>query len=354
MGITNILPLALGLIIFSFLVTGVLVVPFIDLLYKIRFLRKREARFKKRKSLFDKLHDKKAGTPIGGGVLLIFVVTLIFSLLFPMISYLGVFIETSYSLMPELLVIFFTFLSFGALGLLDDFVKILGKPKRAVFGSVFGLSRVQKFVLQWALAFIVGFLLYSKLGISFLHIPLVEKTIFLGPVYIPFAAFVVVFFANAFNFTDGLDGLSCGLLMIYLFAYVIITGVAGARLDTPLFVFISLWLGSIIAFLYFNVWPARVFLGDAGALSFGAMIAVIGLMVGNVVTLFVIGGIFVIEAASSAIQILGWKFLKKPIFPLAPLHHSFLAVGWKEPKIVMRAWLAGIMLAILGLWLAII
>ena len=116
----------------------------------------------------------------------------------------------------------------------------------------------------------------------------------------------------------------------------------------------ALWLGTIIAFLYFNVWPARVFLGDAGALSFGAMIAVIGLLVGNVVTLFIIGGIFVIEAASSAIQILGWRLLKKPIFPLAPIHHTFLAIGWEEPKIVARAWIAGVILAVFGLWLATI
>ena len=109
-----------------------------------------------------------------------------------------------------------------------------------------------------------------------------------------------------------------------------------------------------MAFLYFNVWPARIWLGDAGALSFGATIAVIGLIIGNVATLFIVGGIFIIEAVSSTIQILGWKFLKRPIFPLAPIHHTFLAIGWEEPKIVARAWLAGIMLAIFGLWLATI
>jgi phospho-N-acetylmuramoyl-pentapeptide-transferase len=173
----------------------------------------------------------------------------------------------------------------------------------------------------------------------------------LGVGYIPFAASIVLFFTNAFNFTDGLDGLSVGLLMIYLFAYLII---AAGALDTALFVFISIWVGAIMAFLYFNVWPARLFLGDAGALSFGATIAVIGLIAGNVASLFVIGGIFVIEAASSIIQILGWKFLKGPVFPLAPIHHTFLALGWEEPKIVMRAWLVGIMLAIFGLWMAAI
>ncbi len=352
MNFYNTAPLALGLIVFSFLITSALVIPFIDLLYKFKMLRRKEGDFRgKKESLFDKLHDKKAGTPIGGGILLITVVSVMFPFLFSFISNMGVFIHTSFKLNYELLVIFFTFLGFGAIGLLDDLVKIFGKPKPNIYGSVFGLSKTQKFGLQWILAFAISFMLYFLLGIQILHIPILEITINLGPLYLLFSAFIIVFFANAFNITDGLDGLSSGLLMIYLFSYVII---AASNLDTPLFIFISLWLGSIIAFLYFNVWPARIFLGDAGALSFGAMIAVIGLVIGNVTTLFIIGGLFVIEALSSLIQILGRKFLKRKIFPIAPIHHTFLWLGWEEPKIVMRAWLAGLMLAIFGLWLATI
>jgi len=118
--------------------------------------------------------------------------------------------------------------------------------------------------------------------------------------------------------------------------------------------FIAISVGALIAFLYFNVWPARIFLGDAGALSFGAMLGVIGLLTGSIIALFVIGGVFFIEIASSAVQMIGWKYLKKPIFPLAPIHHAFLLKGWEEPKIVMRAWLVGVILAIFGLWLAVI
>jgi len=204
-------------------------------------------------------------------------------------------------------------------------------------------------LLQFGLASFIGWYLYAGLGIHILHLPFVDEAVNIGAWYIPFAAFVIIFFTNAFNFTDGLDGLASGLLMIYLFAYIILVLTV---IDTPLFVFIAFWLGSILSFLYFNIYPARIFLGDAGALSFGAMIAVIGLLLGNVIPLFVIGGIFVIEAASSAIQILGWKILKRRIFPIAPIHHTFLAIGWEESKIVMRAWLAGIILAIFGLWLA--
>ena len=139
--------------------------------------------------------------------------------------------------------------------------------------------------------------------------------------------------------------------MICLLAFMVITA---GTLDTPLSIFIALWVGALIAFLYFNVYPARLFMGDAGALSFGATLAVIGIMTGSLVALFIIGGIFFVEITSSAIQILGWKVLKRPIFPLAPLHHTLLAIGWEEPKIVMRAWLAGIILAIFGLWMATI
>lgn len=348
---TNLLPLALGLVIFSFLVTSVFVVPFINLLYKFHLTRKREAPKSGKVPLFDKLHDVKAGTPVGGGVLLIIIVSLLFALVFPVASRMGVFVETAYNLKKELTVIFFTFVSFGILGVLDDLIKTFGRPTRGVLGLAFGLTRKQKFLLQWILGFVIGLFIYHNLGVHILHIPLFSNVLDLGIWYIPFAAFVIVAFTNAFNITDGLDGLACGLLMICLIAFGVI---AAGTLDTPLSIFIALWLGALIAYLYFNVWPARLFLGDAGALSFGAMLAVIGLLTGRIVAVVIIGGIFVAEIASSALQILSRKIFKKPIFPLAPIHHAFLAIGWEEPKIVMRAWLAGVVLAIFGLWLATI
>jgi len=350
---TNFLPLALGLIIFSFLINSVLVVPFIDLLYKLNLTRRKEAPKKGKIPLFDKLHDIKAGTPVGGGILVIASVVTLFAILFPITSKFGVYIQSSYKLSTEVFVILFTFISFGLLGLADDLVKIFGKGRSGLgkLGLSYGLSRRHKFILQWILALATGFFIYRYLGIQFIHIPLLDKTINLGLWYIPFSALIIVTFTNAYNITDGLDGLAGGLLMLCLIAFGVI---AAGSLDTPISIFIALWLGALIAFLYFNVYPARIFMGDAGALSFGATLAVIGLLTGSLVALFVIGGIFFIEIASSAIQIFGWKVLKRPIFPLAPLHHTFLAIGWEEPKIVMRAWLAGIILAIFGLWLATI
>jgi phospho-N-acetylmuramoyl-pentapeptide-transferase len=348
-----VLPLALGLVIFSFLITSLLVVPFINLLYKLRLTRRKEAPKKGKIPLFDKLHDVKAGTPVGAGILLIILVSAIFLLIFPFASHMGVFIRSAFHFRTEMFIILFTFVTFGLLGLSDDLVKIFGKGKkgRKHFGLSYGLSRKQKFILQWLLGFFIAWVLYSKLHIQILHIPLFDKTLDLKFGYIPFAAFVIVFFSNAYNITDGLDGLAGGLLMICLLSFGVI---AAGVLDTPLSVFIAIWLGSLIAFLYFNIWPARVFLGDTGSLSFGATLGLVGLLTGSVFALIVIAGLFVLELASSAIQIMGWRILDRPIFPLAPVHHSFLAIGWEEPKIVTRAWLAGIVLAIFGLWLATI
>jgi phospho-N-acetylmuramoyl-pentapeptide-transferase len=348
---TNFLPLALGLIIFSFLVCAASIVPFIDLLYKLHLTRKREAPKTGKIPLFDRLHDIKTGTPVGGGVLLISLISILFAIIFPLSSYLGMYIRSSFPLKAELFIIFFTFISFGILGLSDDLLKIFGKPTKGVLGLWFGLRRKHKFILQCALALFIGFFIYKYLGIHIINIPLIHVVYNLGFWYVPFAAFIIVAFTNAFNITDGLDGLSTGLLVICLLAFEII---AAGNLDTPLSLFISLWIGGLIAFLYFNVWPARVFLGDAGALSFGAMLGVIGLVTGKIIALVIIGGVFVVEVATSAIQIFGWKYLRRPIFPLAPIHHTLLAKGWQEPKIVMRAWIIGILLAIFGLWLATI
>lgn len=351
MNTTNLLPLALGLVIFSFLISSVLIVPFIDILYKLNFTRRKEAPKHGKIPLFDRLHDKKAGTPVGGGVLIIILVSVLFAILFPLSSRLGVFISTAFDLKWELTVIFFTFISFGILGFSDDFLKMFAKPSKGILGLWFGLRRRQKLIFQIVLGLIVGLMLYNGVGIHIVHIPLVGKVVDLGFWYVPFSAFVVVAFSNAFNITDGLDGLSTGLLLICLAAFGIIVS---SHLDTPLSLFIALWIGSLIAFLYFNIWPARIWLGDTGALSFGATLAVIGLLTGSIVALVVMGGIFVLEVASSAIQMLSWKYRNKPFFSIAPAHNIFLAMKWEEPKIVMRAWLLGTMLAIFGLWLSAI
>ena len=172
-----------------------------------------------------------------------------------------------------------------------------------------------------------------------------------GALFIPFAAFVIVAFTNACNIADGLDGLASGLILICLVAFLAITL---QQLDQGLGVFIAILLGSIAAFLYFNIYPARLWMGDVGALAFGATLAVIGLLTGKTLTLAVIGGVFVLEVGSSLIQMFAKKYLKRKVFPAAPLHLYLQKRGWEEPKIVMRAWLIGFFFAVLGVYLAFI
>ncbi|PJE67246.1 hypothetical protein COU95_03395 [Candidatus Shapirobacteria bacterium CG10_big_fil_rev_8_21_14_0_10_40_9] len=341
--------LCLGLLIFSFIVTSILVVPFINLLYKLKFQRLEQRPNDKKtagESLFFKMHKVKAGTPIGGGLLVIAIVSLLYAFLFPLLSYLGVYISAAFPIKDELNILFFTFISFGLLGFYDDVMKFFGLVKQGVWG----LRTRYKFLLQWILAFTIAFMLYQNLKINFVHVPFFG-IIRLGVWYIPFAAFTIVAFTNAFNITDGLDGLSCGLLVIFLFAFWILSH---TMFDTVLSIFIPLWIGALIAFLYFNVYPARIFLGDVGALSFGATLAVIGLLLGKIAAVVVIGGLFIVEIGSSLLQIISIRVFNHRLFPIAPFHLWLQARGWEEPKIVTRAWLAQLMLAIFGLWLAVI
>ena len=325
--------------------------PFIDFLYKLRFTRKDEragvaASDTKEFRKLHELHSGKVGTPIGGGILIIVIVTLLYAILFPLLSYLGVYVTTGFPLKAELNVIFFSLISFGLLGLYDDIVKIFGFAKTGFFG----LRVRHKLVIQIILAGIISLLLYQNLGIDIVNIPSLG-VLHLKWLYIPLATFIIVAFTNAFDITDGLDGLSCGVLAICLLAF---SALSITSLDTPLSIFIALWLGGLIAFLYFNVHPARIWLGNAGGLAFGATLAVTGLLLGKIIALVVIGGIFIVEIGSSFLQIMYFKFTKKRLFPIAPLHHWLQIIGWEEPKIVMRAWLIAMMLAIFGLWLSML
>ena len=344
------LALFLGILIFSFILTSSAVVPFINLLYKLRFRRQDQKTldaFGKRTPIFDKFHASKAGVPVGGGLLVVIMVSLLFALMIPALNYFGIDVTSIHrNSHAEVNILFFTFLSFAILGLYDDIKKFF----RFDDSKFFGLRLRQKLILQVFLAAIISCMIYFQLEISILHIPFVG-TLQLGYFYIPFATFVIVAFANAVNITDGLDGLASGLLLFSLFGLWVLSSTI---LDVPLSVFLALWLGALVSFLYFNVFPARIFMGDVGSLAFGATLAVVGLLLGKVIALVIIGFIFVAEIASSLLQLVSKKYLKKKILPAAPLHLTFQEKGWEEPKIVQRAWLLQIMLTIFGVWLAVI
>lgn len=334
--------------IISLIIHFVLIIPFINFLYEKKFQRADQHTkdaFNKPTPIFDKFHHHKMGTPVGGGILVILATTLLSLFFLGSFKFFGIYTHSNYpSTLWEMGIILFSFLSFGLLGVYDDLNKIFLWKKK----QFFGLRLRMKLAIEIILALIISFALYFALGISFIYVPFFG-VFDLGYLYILFAAFVIVSFANAVNITDGLDGLSSGVLMIALLAF---WTVARTIIDVPLSIFIAVWIGGLIAFLYFNTYPARIFLGDTGALSFGAAFAVIGLLLGKAFALPIIGGIFVLEIASSFIQLLSKKYRKKKVFKAAPLHLMLQYMGWEEPKIVMRFWLLAIVFALFGLMIS--
>ena len=330
----------LGLTILSFFITGILLIPFIDFLYKIKLRRKKQTTrdmFNKRTPLFDKFNSWKVGTPFGGGVLIIIVVTVLTLWAYGILG-------TEVKLW-ELIVLLFSFIGFGLLGLYDDLKKIAGRKY-----GFFGIRFRYKFIIQWILALIIASIFFTQLGFNFIYIHGFGLAN-IGWLFLPFAAFVIVSFVNAFNIADGLDGLGCGLFVICMLAFL---SISSTQLDNFLGIFIAIIIGSVGAFLYFNIYKARIWLGDAGSLALGAVLAVVGLLTGKTIALAVIGGVFILEAGSSLVQLLGKKFLGKKVFKAAPFHLYLQNRGWEEPKIVMRAWILGFFFAILGLYVAFI
>ncbi len=334
----------LGLVLLSFALTSIFMVPFIDLLFilKRRFERKEpQANNDLVKQSPNPIHDKlmkgDEATPSGGGILLILIL---------IILTIGYTLFSSSVDKISLKILIITLASFGGLGLVDDIKFILTRRK----GKFLGLNRRVIFILQLIFSSVVAYMLYYNAHLNNLYIPGLGNFI-LDFWYIPLAAFVIMSFSNAYNISDGLDGLAAGLLLICLFAFLALTATA---LDLTLASFIGIWIGILFAYLYFNVWPARIFLGDAGAFGFGAALAVVGLLTGKILGLAIIGGMFIIIVMSSLLQILSKKFLKRKILPISPLHMYFKYIGWEEPKIVVRFWLAQGLFAILGLWIALL
>ncbi len=332
----------------SFLFNAVLIVPFINFLYKLKFQRiaqKTKDAFNRRTPIFDKYHGHKVGIPVGGGILTVATTVSLFAFLMMLFVFFDQPLQSNFpSIIAEVKIILFAFIGFAFLGILDDLSKIFLWQKT----EFHGLRLRYKLLLETILALIVAYWLFFDLKISFFNIPFfgVYK---IGWWYIPIATFIMVSFANAVNITDGLDGLATGVLTIALISFWVISR---SILDVPTSIFISAWLGGLIAFLYFNIPPARLILGDTGALSFGATFAVIGLILGKSLSLTIIGGIFVVEIFTSLIQLLGKKFLKRKIFPVAPLHLWLQSRGWEESKIVMRFWIISILFAFFGLMIA--
>jgi phospho-N-acetylmuramoyl-pentapeptide-transferase len=281
--------------------------------------------------VYSHLHKQKAYTPTAGGILIwvsVAIVTFFFNL------------SRAETWLPLA-----TLVASGALGLIDDILNILS------IGLKKGLGFLQKFGLQMIIAVVGAWWFYYKLGFHSIHVPGVGN-FSIGWLYIPLFILVIISTTNAVNITDGLDGLAGGCLATAFGAYGVIAFIQG---NVGIAAFCVTIIGALLAFLWFNIYPARFFMGDTGSLALGATLGVIALLTNSVLVLPIIGFVFVIETLSVIIQLISKKLRKgKKVFRSAPLHHHLEAIGWPEPKIVMRLWIVSGVFAILGLIIGLI
>jgi phospho-N-acetylmuramoyl-pentapeptide-transferase len=288
-------------------------------------------------------HFVKEGTPTMGGALILLAIIL------PTLLWADL---TNLYIWVTLLVT----AGYGAVGFIDDYLKVVRKNSD-------GISARQKMFWQILIALIAALLLYNsghfdtRLSLPFFK----HVNPDLGWFYIPFAILVMVGSSNAVNLTDGLDGLAIGpmiiaaatfLLLAYLVgnaklsSYLQITGIQGAG---ELAILCGAMVGAGLGFLWFNSYPAQVFMGDVGSLSLGGALGTIAVITKNEFVLVIVGGIFVIEALSVIVQVISFRYWGRRVFRMAPIHHHFELKGWAEPKIIVRFWIISIVLALIAL-----
>ena len=289
-------------------------------------------------------HLKKAGTPTMGGVLILFAVV-VSTLLWVRLDDRFVWI------------VLLATVGSGAIGFADDYLKQI--QKRSL-----GLTVKGKFLLQGVVGLVTGYLVYRSPDFpSYVMLPFFKEiSLELGWGYVVFAALVVIFTSNAVNLTDGLDGLAIGPVIIAAATYMIFAYVAGnikiaeylqinyVAGSGEMAVFCGALAGAGLGFLWFNAYPAQIFMGDVGSLSIGAALGTVALITKQEVLLALVGGLFVIEALSVIFQVGYFKMTKgRRFFKMAPLHHHFELTGWAEPKVIVRFWIIAIALALVAM-----
>ncbi|MEA3453338.1 MAG: phospho-N-acetylmuramoyl-pentapeptide-transferase [Candidatus Caldatribacteriota bacterium] len=307
------------IILISFLIP-VIILPFF-----INYLRKHNMGQRIRQEGPD-LHQHKMGTPTMGGVIVILTLIIVVLFLVPYDKY------VLWSLVATV--------GFGLIGLIDDLIKFL--KKRSL-----GLLTMQKLLLQIALALIVAYCIQQNTNLGTeIYLPFIKNSIDLGIIFVPFVVLVMVSSVNAVNLTDGLDGLATGLIIISMFSFAFIAymqNIESIRIFSLIVAFTS------FGFLIYNFFPAKIFLGDVGSLALGGALASVAIFTRTELFLLIIGGVFVIETLSVIFQVISVKLRGKIIFKMSPIHHHFELCGWKEPKIIIRFWIAGIILSIIGI-----
>lgn len=281
--------------------------------------------------VFSKLHAAKEGTPTMGG-LLIWVTVGLITVLFNLSR-------------PETYLPLFTIVAVGVIGAIDDLFNV-----RGIGSAGGGLRERHKLIFQLIIGIAGAWWFYEKLGFSSLHVPGVGD-FELGLLYVPLFILAMVATTNAVNITDGLDGLAGGLLAIAFVAFGALSFVNGFFF---LAAFCATVVGALLAFLWFNIYPARFFMGDTGSMALGATLAVVAALNDALLILPIIGIVFVAETLSVIIQLTSRTLRGKKVFHSAPIHHHFEALGWPETKVTMRFWIIGAVFGVLGLVLGIV
>lgn len=288
-------------------------------------------------------HQAKAGTPTMGGLLILLslgVAVLLWSELDNLAVWLVLFLTAGY----------------GVLGFVDDYRKVTQRRSDGVSARV-------KLLWQFALSFAVAMAIYLTPGFE----PVLTVPFFkdvqpnLGILYVPLVALVIAWFSNVVNLTDGLDGLAIGPVMIAAGTFLVIAYAAGNKviadyLAIPyvpgvgqLAIFCGALVGGGLGFLWFNTYPAQLFMGDVGSLALGGALGTIAVLVRQEILLFVVGGVFVLEGVSVMLQVASFKLTGRRVFLMAPIHHHYEKKGWAEQKIVVRFWIVSIILALVAL-----
>jgi phospho-N-acetylmuramoyl-pentapeptide-transferase len=291
-----------------------------------------------------KSHLRKSGTPTMGGVFIVF------SVIISMLLWMDLQSWKVWLAMGALV-------AFAVVGFADDYLKV-SRHNSA------GLPAWGKLAGQFTIAAAVVLILYfsGEEHITSLYIPFFKNPVVdLGALWIPFGMLLIVGESNAVNFSDGLDGLLAGLLILVFVTLALVTYISGrvdyaSYLGIPyitgageLTVFCFAAVGACVGFLWFNAHPAEVFMGDVGSLSLGGVVAVVSLIIKKEILCLIAGGVFVLEIASVIIQVVSFKLRKKRVFKMTPIHHHFELSGWAETKVVIRFWILGALFAIIAL-----
>ncbi|MBM3227684.1 phospho-N-acetylmuramoyl-pentapeptide-transferase [Candidatus Peribacteria bacterium] len=288
-------------------------------------------------SVFRTYHQHKFGTPTMGGILIwgSVLLTIVFSRI---LSLFGI-VDNSLLQRGQVYLPLFTMVSLGLLGAFDDYLNVTGVGKKR------GLDVLPKVLILLIIGTCGAFWFYAKLGYDAIHVPYLGS-VDVGLWYVPLFIFVLIGTANAVNVTDGLDGLAAGLLVIAFVAFGALAYLEGLSV---LSAFCAVCTGSVAAFLWHNVPPARFMMGDTGSLALGGTLAVIAMMIDQVLVLPLVGFIFVVEMLSVIIQLVSKRYRGgRKVFLAAPIHHHFEALDWGESKVTMRMWIVGAFMAMLG------